>query len=293
MNVAIIGLDTSHSIEFTRSIQAPDCEEKKRVEGMKVISCLSFLTPFISADKLSEREKQMRSWSVNVTDSLEEAVDGCDAIMIEINDPSYHLEYVQRCAELQKPVFLDKPLADNIRHGKKICALAAKHAVPFFSASSLRFRPQLLEACRKMQSPFSASVYGYLGQASKGSSIIWYGVHTFEMLEKIMGRGAISVYSQKVALGVVSIIKYSEERHGIIELSTNTWGYSGSLRHKDDAVPFVVDMSSAYIDLLKEIKQFFETGIPPVQIEDTLEVMALLDAAERSFQSGETEKTKL
>ncbi|MCX5642271.1 MAG: Gfo/Idh/MocA family oxidoreductase [Candidatus Omnitrophica bacterium] len=293
MKIALIGIDTSHTIEFARRIQAPDCEPEKRVEGMKVTSCLSFLTPFTSRKIVEERTAQLQAWGVNVTESFEEATADCDAVMLEINDAAYHLEYLEKCLNLKKPLFLDKPLADNIHNGEKIYSLAKERNLKLFSASSLRFRPQLLEACQKMNNPFSTSVYGHLGKAPAGSSIIWYGVHTFEMLEKIMGRGAISVFAYKVASGVVCVVAYPDEKHGIVELSTNTWGYSGCLRHKDDAVPFTIDMSSAYTDLLREIKKFFETGIPPVLPEETLEIMALLDGAERSFQSGFAEKISL
>ncbi len=289
MKIALIGLDTSHTIEFTRRMQAPECEEPQRVTGLKAVSCLSFPTPFISREAIKERTEQLRAWGVKVTESFEEAVDGCDAVMLEINDASYHLEYLKKCVNLKKPLFLDKPLADTIENGEKIYGLVKKYDLDVFSASSLRFRPQLLEACQKMNNPFSASAYGSLGEAPAGSSIVWYGVHTFEMLEKIMGRGAKSVSTQKVASGAVCIISYPEEKHGIVELSSNTWGYSGCLRHKDDAVHFTIDMSTAYTDLLREVKKFFETGISPVQIEDTLEVMALLDAAETSFRSGSVE----
>jgi len=37
------------------------------------------------------------------------------------------------------------------------------------------------------------------------------------------------------------------------------------------------------------VADFFRGGPAPVAMEDTLEVMALLDAAERSYQSGREE----
>ncbi len=287
LNVGIIGLDTIHPIHFTRMAQAPECDKKEKAEGIRITSCMAFKTPFISSEELGKRIEQMRKWGVNVTGSFEETVDGCDAVMVSINDPSYHLEYMQACAKLKKPVFLDKPLADNINNGEKIFSLVRKHNLKFFSASSLRFRPQLLEACKKMENPLSASVYGPFSQAPAGSSIVWYGVHTFEMLERIMGTGALSVKTERITSGAVCIVEYPEGKHGIVELSANTWGYSGSLRYRDDAVQFVVDSSTTYIDMLKEVKRFFETGVPPVSLEDTLEVMAMLDAAEHSYRSGE------
>ena len=39
-----IGLDTSHSVEFPRRMQAPDCPEKNKVEGLKAVTCLRFET---------------------------------------------------------------------------------------------------------------------------------------------------------------------------------------------------------------------------------------------------------
>ncbi len=53
--------------------------------------------------------------------------------------------------------------------------------------------------------------------------------------------------------------------------------------------PFVVDMGRAYSDLLAEIVKFFKGAKPPVKLDDTLEIMGMLDAAERSTQSGAAE----
>jgi hypothetical protein len=37
---------------------------------------------------------------------------------------------------------------------------------------------------------------------------------------------------------------------------------------------------------LKEIVNFFHTGVPPVAPEETLEIMAFMDAAQRSKEAG-------
>ena len=97
IRVAIIGLDTSHSVEFPRRMQAPDCPEKNRVEGLRAVTCLRFETPFTNKQVLDERQKQLEAWGVKVTEDFDEAVSDCDAIMIEINDPAYHLEYFKKC----------------------------------------------------------------------------------------------------------------------------------------------------------------------------------------------------
>jgi predicted dehydrogenase len=51
----------------------------------------------------------------------------------------------------------------------------------------------------------------------------------------------------------------------------------------------VADFTRAYTEQLLAVREFFRGGPPPVAAEDALEVMAMLDAAERSFASGKPE----
>ncbi len=286
IRVALIGLDTSHTVEFARRMQASDCPPGQRVVGMRAVTCLRFATPFQNEDGLDQRQAMLEEWGVKVTTDFEEAVAGCDALMIEINDPALHLEYFARCATLDKPIFLDKPLADTLENGRQIAALARSHGVPVFSASSLRFVPQLREACAQMAAPRYAALFGPLGQAPSGSAVVWYGVHTFEMLQRAMGRGAQSVFTKRDAAGVTAIVNYDEGRRGVVELCDGASVYGGCLRDQRRAVPFVVDMERAYADLLIRVEEFFRTGRPAVEMEDTLEVMALQGAAQRALDSG-------
>ena len=289
LRVGIIGLDTSHSIEFTRRMQAPDCPQDQRVEGMQAVTCLRFETPFQDQQGLDERQAQLEAWGVSVIEDFDEAVSGCDALLMEINDPQYHLDYLARVACLGKPLFLDKPLADTMANGLQVCAIAAENSLRFFSASSLRFVPPLVQACKAVPDPLCCTVYGPLGRAPAGSSIVWYGVHSFEMLQRAMGRGAQSLSTRKDGAGVVVTVDYDRGRRGIVELTDGAYVYGGCLRTSDKAVPYVVDMTRAYSDQLVEIERFFRGAAPPLEVEDTLEVMAMLDAAERSFHSNELE----
>jgi predicted dehydrogenase len=285
VKVALIGLDTSHTIEFARRMAAPDCPADQRVGGLQPVSCLRFPTPFQGEGGLDDRQKVLEGWGIRVTTSLDEAVEGCDALMIEINDPARHLEYFTACASLGKMIFLDKPLADTIANGRRIFELAKARGVRVFSTSSLRLAPALGAACSQMPRPLFTHAYGPFGQAPAGSSLVWYGVHTFEMLERAMGPGAQSVLAKADGAGVTALVQYPENRRGVVELADGAWVYGGCLRDRQRAVPFVSDPSRIYSDLLEQVAQFFRTGVAPVEPEDTLEVMAMLDAAQRSLDS--------
>ena len=287
LRIAVIGLDTSHAVEFPKRMQAPDCPPELRVGGMQVVTCYPFLTPFTNDEVLAQRKDQLEEWGVTITDSFEEAVADCDAIMIEINDPSFHLEYFKKCLSLHKPVFLDKPLADNYQNGKEIYDLAKEHGVPLLSASALRYAEALVGASNIVPQPNQAYIYGALGKAPAGSSIIWYGVHCFEMLERVMGHGAVSVDVRKDEAGAVAVVSYPGKRRGIVNLTEGDWSYGGTLRGRDQTASFVVDSASYYTELLKDVLAFFQTGVPSTKSEDTLEIMDLLDCAAKAFETGQ------
>jgi predicted dehydrogenase len=286
IRVALIGLDTSHTIEFARLMVDPECSNEKRITGLKPTRCLRFNTPFQAEEGLNSRQKTLEGWGVKVTTDFNEAVGDCDAIMLEINDPAYHLEYFEKCVNLGKPIFLDKPMADTIENGKKIFDYVKSKNLKVFSASSLRHTRDMLRAIKNIPSPSLATVYGPLGIAPAGSSVVWYGVHAFEMLEKIMGPGAQSVQCVRDEAGTICVVRYPDKRRGVVELTEEVYTYGGTIRNKEKSESYFADMSWMYYDEVKEIEEFFRTGNSPVKIEETLEIMAMLDAAEKSYQSG-------
>jgi predicted dehydrogenase len=292
IKVALIGLDTSHTIEFARRMAAPDCPADQKVGGLRPVSCLRFPTPFQGEDGLNERQRELEGWGIKVTTRFDEAVEGSDALMLEINDPARHLEYFTACADLGKMIFLDKPLADNIANGRRIFELAKAKNVKVFSMSALRLPPPLVSACAQIPRPQFTHAFGAFGRAPAGSSIVWYGVHTFEMLERAMGRGAQCVFARGDGAGVTALVQYPENRGGVVELRDGAQVYGGCLRYREMAIPFISDMSRTYTDLLKQVVKFFQTGKAPVEPEDTLEVMAMLDAAQRSLDSKKEEAVR-
>ena len=59
IRVGIIGLDTSHAIEFPRRMQAPGPLRPSRVAGLRAVTCLRFATPFQNEEQLDGRQAQL------------------------------------------------------------------------------------------------------------------------------------------------------------------------------------------------------------------------------------------
>jgi predicted dehydrogenase len=290
IKTAIIGLDTSHSIQFTMRAQAPECESSQKVDGLEIISCMRFETPFQDKKGLDERTSQLEKWGVKVYEDFDKAVEGAEALLLEVNDPTLHVEYFEKAAKLGLPMFLDKPLADTMENGLEIKKIAEKYNARMFSASSLRFIQNMEEAVDSVENIQCASVFGPLGIAAAGESVIWYGVHAFEMLQRMMGCGAEEVSVVNDDKGVVAVIRYKDGRRGVVELAEGAFVYGGSVRSNEDKQVFIADMTYAYKGLLERIVKFFKGGPAPVGFEDTLEIMNLLDATVKAMKSGKTEK---
>jgi len=290
-NVALIGLDTSHAIEFARRIQGSDYPDNRRVSGLSASHCLRFATHFQDDAGLDVRQKLLESWGIKVTSDFSEAVTVCDGLMLTINEPALHLPYLKRCLELKKPIFLDKPLADTLENGREMVKLAIAAKVPFFCSSALRCDPAVEAAARLMPSPAAVTVWGPLGTAPFGSSVLWYGVHAFEMLQRLMGCGAATVQVIKDMRGMVVHVGYCDGRRGVVELTADAYRYGGVLRdHRSPEVHFSVQDSTIFYDcLMTKVAGFFLTGQSPLPVDDMLEVMGMLDAAERSEHSGQRE----
>lgn len=286
LNIGIIGLDTSHSIEFTRRTQAPDCTLDQKVDGMKIVTCLRFPSAFQSEPDQDKRQQILEGWGVAVTKDVNEATCDVDALMLEINDPGLHLEYFQKIVNIGKPIFVDKPPADTVANAKKIGILAKEKKVKIFSASSLRFSPQVLQIEKEMPQAKICLSIGCLGKAPKGSSIVWYGVHAVEMLQQVMGLGAKKTYACKDAIGIMAIIEYSYNCRGLIQLTEGDYQYGIMVQDAKTKKFYSVDSTRLYTDLLNRIRDFFNGGKEPVSWEESVEVQAILNAIEESVTTG-------
>lgn len=282
-NIALIGLDTSHSVEFTRALQG-DTPPEARVPGMRVTGALRFASPFQSEEGQDGRQKLLESWGVAVSRNIEEALKGAQAIFLEINDPALHLEYFKKVVGMGLPIFIDKPLAATPAEGRLIADLAATHQASVWSSSSLRYLPGLTRVAGEipMGERKLANVYGPLGKAPAGSSVVWYGVHGMEMLHTLMGPGAKSVRAAPVESGLVVTVDFGGGRRGVVELNHGLYQYGGRL-HGDKVVKsFAHEGEHLYSYLLKEIGAWLAGGPLPVPLSHSQEVLALLAASEKS-----------
>lgn len=287
LRIGMIGLDTSHCIEFTRRFN--DANDKNHVPGGKVVAAFKGGSKDIESSwsRVEGYTKQLQEkYGVKIVNTIEELCEQVDVVMIESVDGRPHLQQAIPAFKAKKPVFIDKPVAGTLADAIEIFRLAKKYNVPCFSASSLRYYPGLVELK-------NADVGEIKGAISTGPAhlephhpdLFWYGIHPTEALFTIMGTGCESV------------VRTSTPDTDVV---TGIWrgGKVGTLRGiRDGKAPYrvtlfgskdVVDQKPGgdYTPFLREVMKFFQTGIAPVSAEETIEIFAFMEAADESKRQG-------
>ena len=288
IKVGIIGLDTSHAIAFTKIMNV---DKDPGVDGFRMVAAYQWGSRDIvsATNRYPKYLAQLREMDVEIVPSIAELLKKVDCVCLETNDGREHLRQAEQVFAAGKRVFIDKPLAHNLRDAIKIYESGRKYGAKYFSSSALRFTP-VAQAAR-------TGTYGKIRTASlvapspveeQGTHnfYTWYGIHGFEPLVTVMGMGVDKVSCFRNETDDVINATWKDGRMASLHLQRKSWVYSGYIlpeKPKDAKRPIVeYDGYSGYQALLKEILAFFETGVAPVSPEETLEVMAFMEAAEMS-----------
>lgn len=285
--IGIVGLDTSHSEVFTRMINKGD----SWAGGYKVVIAYH---PKTNRDPLNLQPSivaSLQKQGVQLVDSMEELLAGCDVVLLETIDGAVHLEQALPIFRSGKRLFIDKPLSNTLDGAKAIVAASVKYGVPFFSSSSLRFDLNVQKVVDgAIGRVVGADVYTPAGMDALHMDMAWYAIHGLEMLYAVMGGGCTSVtrlYQED--MDVITGV-WKDGRIGTVR-GVRKWptGIAGAAFGEKGTAPLGPFSEQAYLQLLKQIIGFFETGIPPVSAEETLEMFAFMQAADESRrQHGST-----
>jgi predicted dehydrogenase len=289
MRLGIIGLDTSHCIEFTKIFNDPINPE--HIPGFRVVAAYKGGSPDIDAsrNRIEGFTAELRDkWKIKIVDDIPTLCTMVDAVLEESLDGRVHLAELRPVLAAGKPVFIDKPMADSYHDASEIARLARQAGVPWFSSSSLRFweETQRLKVAPEAGGIVGCDVYGPCPIQPQQPDLMWYGVHAIETLYTILGPGCETVTRVKTTDTDVVIGKWRDGRIGVIRgIRKGTHDYGITL-YGTKTVLRSGSHIETYGPLLDQIAKFFRTRVPPVNPEETLEIIAFMEAADISKTRG-------
>lgn len=285
IKVGMVDFDTSHVVAFTQRINHVDVDSEQWVNGAKVtLGCPG--ESLLSPERIPGFTQQMQKYGIPLVDTPEEIIGHVDAVMVESVDGSVHYDRTLPFLEAGIPIFIDKPLACSLEHAKAIAALAKERNVPIFSASSLRYAPEVVKTQKAQGTEgkiVGAEVYTTATQHPRNPGLFHYGIHGVETLYALMGPGCQSVWAtSNKDTDVISGIWYDGRIGTLRGIRKGHSGFGFTAYHDKSIVRTSINTNFIYREILKKIIKMFETGEPPIDISESIEIIAFIEATARS-----------
>jgi hypothetical protein len=286
IRLGIIGTDTSHVTAFTRVLNDPSNPD--HVPGARIVAAYKGGSPDVESSHTRvdnfARELQEK-WKIELVPDIPTLCAKVDAILLESVDGRKHLEQARLVIAARKPMFIDKPLASTLEDAREIARLAKAAGVKWFSTSSLRYG----EIATTMKFPdMNGAITWGPGPMEEHHylDLSWYAIHPVELLFALMGPGVTEVSRTYTPDADVVVGRWKDGRIGTVR-ATRPYGDYGAVVFRPKAVvQSPPKAKSSYVPMLREIVKFFQTGVVPVPNEETLEIFAFMDAAQRSREAG-------
>ena len=286
LRIGIIGTDTSHVPAFTKLLNDTGPEH---LAGARVVAAFKggskdVPESFNRVDKFAEEIRT--KYGVEIVDGIPALVSKVDAVLIESVDGRVHLEQARPVIAAHKPLFIDKPLASTLEDAREIARLAKAAGVPWFSSSSLRYGPIGTMGRQPNASAVTTWGPGPFEEHHK-LELSWYAIHPIELLYSLMGPGceAVSRVSGKDLDTIVG--RWKDGRIGTVNAARPYADYGAIIFEGRKTIEnHPKSAGGEYRPLVEQVLKFFQTGKPPVPNEETLEIFAFMDAAQRSKEQG-------
>jgi predicted dehydrogenase len=287
IRVGIIGLSV-HTEAFSEMLNAENVDAD--ISGFRVVAIYHPLgNPDVEfkAEMLADWTIKAKARGIELVDSVDKMLAISDVVMLETNDGRPHLDQLLPVFKAGKPVFIDKPIGANLKEVVQILNAAKKYNVPVFSSSSLRYVSGAQEVRNgKVGKVLGAEAYSPASLQASHTDMFWYGIHGVESLYTIMGgvgcQQVTRTYTQDTD---VIVGTWEGGRIGVFRgLRAGSRGYGGTAFGEKGIAN--IGTFEGYRRLLVPVTEFFRTLKAPVDLAETLEIYAFMEAADESKRLG-------
>lgn len=278
MKIGIIGTDSSHAIAFSKRLIN---------KGHEIFAYRGGSLIELSSTRIERISGQLCENGIPFIDSLQELSQICDAFIITSVDASQHFEQFKELSDTKKPVFIDKPLAKNYEQAVAIIEHANKQGIPIMSCSALRFAEEIQQA--KSKSNIEAVDIIAPLPMPRDLDYFYYGIHAVEMISALKETGiediTVTVCEQWHFItltfkdGTVSTIRGYLQHRNSFQFVTHTHQQSEWYEISEGNVQF-------YDYLIDAIEQFFILRESPINPEETLQIIRVLEQMTKTAGKG-------
>lgn len=275
-SIGLVGTNTSHADAFSRIFNG-DAESSAVIDNARI-------THIWGDDPERVRSLATAHDIATPVDDPAAMIGHIDGALIidDTGGGASHASLARPFIEAGIPLFIDKPMTTDYADAVALFDLADQHDTPIMSCSALRFPVELdreaIDACGTLSSIMTVGPEEWF----------YYGVHVVELLGAVTTDRPTSVHRYALDKKDIAIIEYDSDLVAVVE----TLRDAGYLFHclvigdKGHTSFDVNDAMGFYSNEMREFVQMIETKRSPLTREQTLDVMAILHAGNRSAELG-------
>ncbi len=283
LRLGAIGVDSSHLPEFTKRINALNDAGGTRCRVTRLWTDGRHDLP---TERAMKWQADAAAMGVRPASSLDELLGDVDGVMVLAVNGNRHFEFTLPALQRGLPTYVDKPLTCDVNQAKQLLNLARERGARCYSASSLRFAAEVTELPRADLGRLvavDAFGPGQLSPAMEG--LFYYGVHAVEMVDAIWGPGVRRVSAITTPDRDLLDLDYRDGRYARLRMERKGCYEFGATVHGETKLhQFKVDFADVYNRLVKGMTSFFEGGPAPVDLRDSVENVAVMEAGNRSMK---------
>ncbi|MFM7322155.1 MAG: Gfo/Idh/MocA family protein [Armatimonadota bacterium] len=289
IRIGLVDFDTSHVQAFTQRLNHVDCPESDWVQGARVVAgCPG--TSEMMPERIPGYRDALAGYGVELVEEPEALIGKVDAVMVESQQGSKHLEHALRFLRAGLPVYVDKPFAGSLAEADAMLAEAERAGLPLMSCSALRYDPTVVAAraaCESLGPILAVDAWTPAALHPGNPGMSHYAIHGLEMLYALLGPDCREVSMTFTPVGeVVAGVWESGHVSTVRGIRTGHAGMGFTAHHEKGRQTHVVAGSTFYTRMLEAVVGMFASGASPIPRGELRGIVAFMDAAERSRLAG-------
>ena len=289
--IGILGSDNSHADRFSEILNREDHPAYLPNSGAKVVA--------IWGQEAERTQQVATNGRINtIVSEPEEMIGQVDAVLCVTRHGGLHCGLVIPYLEAGIPVFIDKPLAVDPNDARAIVAAGQAKGTPFTSFSTVRFAKAMQAFAAECATLGGIRVGSYTGPASRRNiygGIIFYAVHSIEMMLMLQGTGVIWVDAVEGPAvddngngNITVTCGYGDGALGMLALTVDAkYAFTAHAIGREGLAYRALDISDCYHEGMKAILPALrgekDAGVSPEAMVEAVQIAA---AIERSLDEN-------
>ena len=278
INIGIIGAENSHTAAFGKLFNIDNI-----FPGLEV--------KYVWGETEAFARIAMKKGNIpNIVSHPNDMLGKIDALIVDHRHGKYHLDAAMPFLEEGIPIFIDKPFCYRKQKGEEFLSKARQLKTPVTSYSSIAHSFATFDIknqISQMESKENIIMYGPLDLESKYGGVFFYGPHLIEPLIYIIDNRAVKVRVNKNNSNGSASIVFENGISVTLIFSSKNRGWQTFVETKKGFVEIKATVekkvpSKSDLDMVT----MFKTGKEPRKHSNILHGIAILEALEKSVNSG-------